>query len=64
VTREQAKHILLLYRPGTADWQDPDVAAAIDLARRDLDLAAWFSSIRLSRRRCAPGSAKSKCLNI
>jgi hypothetical protein len=42
VTREQAKHILLLYRPGTADWQDPDVAAAIDLARRDLDLAAWF----------------------
>lgn len=42
MTIQEAKHILLLYRPGTADWQDPEVAEAITLARQDPDLARWF----------------------
>lgn len=42
MTTQQAKQILLLYRPGTADWQDPEVAEAIALARQDPDLARWF----------------------
>ena len=42
MTTQQAKEILLLYRPGTADWQEPEVAEAIALARQDPDLTRWF----------------------
>lgn len=42
MTTTQAKDILLLYRPGTADAEDPQVVAAIALARRDPELARWF----------------------
>jgi len=42
MTSRQAKEVLLLYRPGTADAEDPDVNAAIELARRDPELARWF----------------------
>ena len=42
MTTTQAKDILLLYRPGTADAEDPRVVAAIALARRDPELARWF----------------------
>jgi hypothetical protein len=42
MTIQEAKEILLLYRPGTADWQDPEVAEAIALARQEPDLAHWF----------------------
>ncbi len=40
--REQAKQILLLYRPGSADAQDPQVARALDLASQDRELSCWF----------------------
>ena len=39
---DEAKQILLLYRPGTADAEDPSVAEAITLARQDPELTAWF----------------------
>ncbi|HWV98696.1 MAG TPA: hypothetical protein VNZ64_03280 [Candidatus Acidoferrum sp.] len=39
---EQAREILLLYRPGTADAEDPEIIEAMAVARRDPDLARWF----------------------
>lgn len=42
MTREQAKETLSLYRPGTADAEDPDIIAAMATARQDPELAAWF----------------------
>jgi hypothetical protein len=42
MTPSQAKEILLLYRPGTADAEDPQIIAAVELARRDPEVAHWF----------------------
>ena len=39
----QAKAILLLYRPGTRDADDPEVAEAIQYARQDPELSKWFA---------------------
>src|SRR5438045_2813900 len=39
---QQAKEILGLYRPGTADQQDADFAAALALAKSDATLQGWF----------------------
>ena len=33
MNRDEAKTILLLYRPGTADADDPEFAAALALAK-------------------------------
>ena len=38
----QAKETLLLYRPGLADPDDPDFSEALELTRRDPELARWF----------------------
>jgi len=38
----QAKEILVLYRPGTADREEPEVAAALALAERDPELGRWL----------------------
>jgi hypothetical protein len=43
VNSDEAKEILRRYRPGTADEQEPEVAAALDLARRDPALARWLA---------------------
>jgi hypothetical protein len=43
MTTRQAKQILLLYRPGTADAEDPEIIEAVELARRDAELARWFA---------------------
>lgn len=40
----EAKTILLLYRPGTADADDPQVAEALALAKRDPELAEWLQA--------------------
>ena len=40
--REQAKQVLLAYRPGTEDESEPEVAQALDLAERDSDLHEWL----------------------
>lgn len=44
--REQAKEILLRYRPGTRDEEDTDVRAALDQASRDPELAVWLGKHR------------------
>jgi hypothetical protein len=42
VNSQEAKEILLLYRPGTADERAPEFAAALDLAGGDPELQEWF----------------------
>jgi hypothetical protein len=39
---QQAKEILSLYRPGTADAQDPSFAEALQLCEQDAQLKHWF----------------------
>ena len=39
----QAREILLLYRPGTRDAEDPQIIEAMELARQDPELAKWFA---------------------
>lgn len=40
----EAKTILLLYRPGTADAEDPQFAEALALANSDSELARWLEA--------------------
>jgi hypothetical protein len=42
VNVSEAKTILLLYRPGTADTADPQIVEALALAKSDLELARWL----------------------
>jgi len=42
VNANEAKTILLLYRPGTADAEDPQIAEALALAKREPELAHWL----------------------
>ncbi|HWC61395.1 MAG TPA: hypothetical protein VHC44_17005 [Verrucomicrobiae bacterium] len=44
MTNEQAKQILQLYRPGTADATDPAFAEALEACERDAELKQWFSN--------------------
>ena len=38
----EAREVLLLYRPGTAELADPQMAEALELARQDPELGRWF----------------------
>ena len=38
----QAREILTLYRPGSTDAADPQMAEAMEVVGRDPELAAWF----------------------
>ena len=42
----EAREVLLLYRPGTADAADPQMAEALELARQDPELGRWFEQHR------------------
>jgi uncharacterized membrane protein YbaN (DUF454 family) len=42
MTTQEAKQILLLYRPGTVDEQEPEIAEALALARTDPVLKVWL----------------------
>lgn len=42
MNRQQAKEILLLYRPESADANDPEFAEALALARKDAELGRWL----------------------
>lgn len=42
MNRDEAKNILLLYRPGTADAEDPQIAEALAVAKRDRELTDWL----------------------
>ena len=46
MTSSEARDILLLYRPGTADAADPKMAEALALARQDPELGRWFEQHR------------------
>lgn len=43
MNRDEAKTILLRYRPGTADADDPEIAAALALAKSDPGLTPWLA---------------------
>jgi hypothetical protein len=43
VNRDEARQILRLYRPGTTDAADPQIAEALALARQDADLSLWLA---------------------
>jgi hypothetical protein len=43
MNRDEAKSILLRYRPGTADADDPENAGALALARQDPELTQWLA---------------------
>lgn len=42
MNRDDAKTILLLYRPEAVDVVDPQVTEALALAKQDAELAGWF----------------------
>ena len=42
----EAREVLLLYRPGTADAADPQIAEALELMARDAELKRWFEQHR------------------
>jgi hypothetical protein len=44
MNNDQAKEILKLYRPGTADAADPAFVEALELCERDEDLKTWFAN--------------------
>lgn len=43
MNNQQAKEILKLYRPGTADATDPEFVEALELCERDNELKTWFA---------------------
>ncbi len=43
MTNDQAKDILRLFRPGTADAADPTFAEAMELCERDPEMNQWFA---------------------
>ena len=44
MTIEEAKEILLPYRHGTSDADDPQIAEALSLAKQDPELARWLEA--------------------
>ena len=44
MSRDEAKNILLLHRPGTAEADDPQIAEALALAKHDPELAVWLEA--------------------
>ena len=45
MTPQEAKQVLLAYRPWADDAQDPEVAEALALCQRDAELKAWFENL-------------------
>lgn len=43
MNKAQARQLLLLHRPRSGDAQDPQIAEAMELARRDEDLGRWLA---------------------
>jgi hypothetical protein len=43
MSREEARRTLLLYRPGTADAEEPEIAEALEVARQDAELSRWLT---------------------
>lgn len=67
MTRDEAKNILLSYRPGADDRQEPATRDALHLAEQDAELSQWFaenrarqSAIRVAFRSIQPPSGLSE----
>jgi hypothetical protein len=45
MNRDDAKNILLCYRPNTVDTVDPQVSEALLLVKQDAELADWFNEL-------------------
>ncbi len=43
MNQDEAKQILMLYRPGTADAEEPEIVAAMEMARQHPGLGQWFN---------------------
>lgn len=61
MNRDEAKAILLLYRPGTTDDADPQIAEALAAVKGDAELDRWFeehcarqNSLRENLRKIVP----------
>jgi hypothetical protein len=71
MTVEEAKQILLRYREGTLDANDPDIVQALELAARDRELNTWFADHRSFQNTVSdslrtipvPADLKSRILN-
>lgn len=44
MTRDEAKRILLLYRPDSVEPPDPEMEGALNLLKRDAELREWFEA--------------------
>lgn len=44
MTREEAKQILILYRSGAPETEDPSLAEALQLCEQDAELKVWFEA--------------------
>lgn len=44
MNRKQAEELLSLYRPHSADANDPEFAEALEFAQRDSELGRWFET--------------------
>lgn len=53
MTPADARQLLAAWRPGTADAGDPEVSQALDLARRDPELARWWTAQETFHRHAA-----------
>jgi hypothetical protein len=42
LNKEEMKDILLIYRPGSGDREDPEIAAALSEAQRDSEMGLWL----------------------
>ena len=49
MNRDEIKNILLVYRPGTSDAEDPEIAEALTLAKNDPELSQWASASHCAR---------------
>jgi hypothetical protein len=43
VNNQEAKEVLMLFRPGVADESDPEFAEALTVARQDPELSQWLA---------------------
>ena len=43
MNQDEIKQILVLYRPGMADAEDPEIALALEMANRDPELSVWLA---------------------
>ena len=61
MTREEAQRTLLLYRPGTDDAAEPEIAEALAVAKQDAELSRWLDQHCARQAICAKKSGRFQC---